>query len=108
MKTIHECIFLTTKQGCSTSVAASVLDDLDPDTVYLQPYHLPFRDKNKSLPPSPMFEILGPYAGYVEGNPRLSIDGVPEGVRACLKSVKSWLDASLPIRPVRIARKRRT
>lgn len=82
MKTIHECIFLTTKQGCSTSVAASVLDDLDPDTVYLQPYHLPFHDKIKSLPPSPMFEMLGPYAGYVEGNPRLPIDGVPEACQS--------------------------
>ena len=67
-------LYLTTKQGCTTTVAASVLDfDKEIDTatnniIYLQPYALPRR---LSSPPFPLFEMLGPYQGYRLTEPRL-------------------------------------
>ena len=80
MKRIHRLIYLSSAQGASTSVAAAVLGDcdLDPETVYLQPYRLLFQRRKKA--PFPMLEMLGPYAGYVETKPRLPEDG---GVAAC-------------------------
>lgn len=60
-------------------MAAAVLDDLDESTVYLQPYLLP-QFKRDSSPPFPLFEMLGPYAGYVETTPRLPRDN---GRQAC-------------------------
>lgn len=59
-------------------MAAAVIESLDESTVYLQPYLLP-RVRNES-PPFPLFEMLGPYAGYVETTPRLPEDG---GLQAC-------------------------
>jgi hypothetical protein len=55
------------------------MDDLEESTVYLQPYLLP-RLKGKQSPPFPLFEMLGPYAGFVETTPRLPSDG---GFEAC-------------------------
>jgi hypothetical protein len=65
-------IYLTPEQGCTTSVAASVLD-LEEDAIYLQPYLLPFQRRDS--PPYPLFEMLGPYVGYRVTQPRLPDDG---------------------------------
>ena len=70
---------MTSEQGSTTSVAASVLN-FPPETVYLQPYHLPI--ESKSVPPFPLFEMLGPYAGYVDTKPRLPV-GDSEVTKAC-------------------------
>jgi NAD(P)-dependent dehydrogenase (short-subunit alcohol dehydrogenase family) len=64
-------IFLTTKQGSSCSVAAATLPD-DNLPLYLQPYWMPVTSERT---PHPIFETLGPYAGYVPTSPRLPSDG---------------------------------
>lgn len=64
--------FLTTSQGSSCSVAAATLSD-DDLPLYLQPYWMPFSTSNRT--PHPIFETLGPYAGYVPTAPRLPQDG---------------------------------
>jgi hypothetical protein len=96
---------LTPQQGCSTTVAASVLD-FDDDVVYLQPYWiLPTQirklgtsiwtlmlkrngesSSRPSPPPFPVFEMLGPYVVYTPTTPRLPDDG---GIKAsqCLFDV---------------------
>jgi NAD(P)-dependent dehydrogenase (short-subunit alcohol dehydrogenase family) len=75
---LFRLLYLTPQQGCQTSVAASVLDFDTSDMLYLQPYRLPPR-RNKSAPPFPMFEMLGPFMGYRETKTRLPHDG---GVQA--------------------------
>jgi hypothetical protein len=73
-KALFRRIYLTPQQGCSTSVAASVLSEEDLDhAIYLQPYWLPFQRKDS--PPYPLFEMLGPYVGYRATTPRLPADG---------------------------------
>ena len=64
---------MTPKQGCQTTIAASVLD-FDDDVVYLQPYHRLW-GSSSSNPPHPVFEMLGLFAGYKETQPRLPEDG---------------------------------
>lgn len=76
---LYRLLYLTAEQGSSTSVAASVVD-FDPKTIYLQPYLLPSIKRKRVLPPFPLFEMLGPYAGFVETTPRLPEDG---GKQAC-------------------------
>ena len=70
-------MFLTTEQGASTSIAACV-EQLNHDTIYLQPYRLPSYLKTKGvsgnvaggthLPvykrPFPVFEFVGFYVGF--------------------------------------------
>ena len=86
MRTLYRLLYLTTKQGSSTSVAASVMEfsDVSSDAIYLQPYRLPslnfLRRKKRQSTPHPMFEMLGPYQGYVVSKPRLPGD---DGIRAC-------------------------
>ena len=63
--------FLTTVQGSSCTVAAATLPD-DNLPLYLQPYWMPVSTKHT---PHPIFETLGPYAGYVPTRPRLADDG---------------------------------
>lgn len=75
---VNRLLYLTSEQGSTTSVAAAVMDTLEPSTVYIQPYLLP-RQRIGS-PPFPLFEMLGPYAGFVSTTPRLPEDG---GHRAC-------------------------
>jgi hypothetical protein len=70
MKAIFNQIYLTPEQGCSTSVAASVMD-FDEDVIYLQPYWLPHGSTRR---PFPMFEMLGPFIGYQPTQPRLPDD----------------------------------
>ena len=72
MKKLFSKIYLTSKQGSSTSVAASVVD-FDDSVTYLQPYWLPSsKDENDiAACPYPMFEMLGPYIGYQATQPRL-------------------------------------
>lgn len=77
IKYVYRLVYLTSKQGASTSIAAAIMD-FDQETIYLQPYLLP-RQKKES-PPFPLFEMLGPYMGYVETTPRLPEDG---GIQAC-------------------------
>jgi NAD(P)-dependent dehydrogenase (short-subunit alcohol dehydrogenase family) len=77
IKFLFGLVYLTNKQGCSTSVVAAVSDELPADAIYLQPYWLP----NESLsphqqqPPFPAFEMLGPYQAYRVSTPRLPPDG---------------------------------
>ena len=71
MVTIFSKIYLTVKQGASTTIAASVLDDLPSDAIYLQPYYQAKTD----VAPFPPFEMLGPFVGYEVTVPRLPKDG---------------------------------
>lgn len=80
MQYLYRLFYLSSKQGSTTSVAACVLEDLDPSTIYLQPYLLPAPAAKKKKPPFPLFEMLGAYVGYVETVPRLPQDG---GLEAC-------------------------
>lgn len=68
---IFKRVYLNNKQGSYTSIAASVMDDLPEDVVYLQPYH---QVQNQS-PPFPPFEMLGPFVGFQSTPPRLPRDG---------------------------------
>lgn len=68
---IFKVVYLNNKQGSHTSIAASVVDDLPDDVVYLQPYH---QMQTKSAP-FPPFEMLGPFVGYQAVKPRLPDDG---------------------------------
>jgi hypothetical protein len=72
MKKLFSKIYLTSEQGSSTSVAASVMD-FDDSVIYLQPYWLPNRSGSNGVAscPFPMFEMLGPYFGYQPTEPRL-------------------------------------
>ena len=85
MDMIHKAIYLTPKQGCTTSIVAA-LGKLPSHAVYLQPYWQPFSGLNsysKSLSSSfshwfqikyPFSEMLGPYIGYAITDPRLPND----------------------------------
>ena len=71
-------IYLTSAQGCSTSVAAAT-QKLDDDVVYLQPYWLPGWMKVAF----PAMEMLGPYVGWRITSPRLPEDGA-EGMNTSM------------------------
>ncbi|KAL7493086.1 hypothetical protein ACHAWT_003285 [Skeletonema menzelii] len=82
---IYRMVYLTPKQGSSTSIAGSV-GNFPIDAIYLQPYWQPiiFRSKmnsaiqsfQRSYPlPFPMFEMLGPYISHSVTVPRLPADG---------------------------------
>jgi retinol dehydrogenase-12 len=81
---IYSLVYLTPKQGSSTSIAGSI-GNLPIDAIYLQPYwHPTFRRKmhsanrsfQRSYPLSfPMFEMLGPYISHSVTVPRLPADG---------------------------------
>ena len=78
MKKLFKKIYLTPKQGSTTSIAAAVLEDFDDTTgaaggvKYLQPYALPTGSRSsRRRPPYPMFEMLGPYVGYRVTTPRI-------------------------------------
>ena len=73
---IFKVIYLNTVDGCHTSVAA-VINDFPSSAIYLQPYWLPGNvskystGQNIYRTPMPVFEMLGPFVGYVVTNPRL-------------------------------------
>jgi hypothetical protein len=67
-----ERIFLTTEQGCTTTVAASV-GEHDENVLYLQPYWMP-NDASKTAP-FPVLEMMGPFVGFNATQPRLPLDG---------------------------------
>jgi NAD(P)-dependent dehydrogenase (short-subunit alcohol dehydrogenase family) len=69
---IFKRIYLDNQQGSYTTVAASVLEDLPENVIYLQPYHQGGRSEVTPFPP---FEMLGPYVGYQPIRPRLPMDG---------------------------------
>lgn len=71
-------IYLTSAQGCSTSVAAAT-QEFDDDVVYLQPYWLPRWMKLAF----PAMEMLGPYVGWRITKPRLPEDGA-EGMNTSM------------------------
>ena len=86
MDKIHRAIYLNSKQGASTSIAAAV-GNLPKGAVYLQPYWQPFCkiiSKVSELRgsfgkmwysiPIPFMEMLGPYIGYAITEPRLPVD----------------------------------
>lgn len=79
---VHDMIYLTSKQGSTTSFAAAV-GDLPKGAVYLQPYWQPWGKQSKSevsrpsfcewfsLPVLPFSEMMGPYVGYAITDCRL-------------------------------------
>jgi NAD(P)-dependent dehydrogenase (short-subunit alcohol dehydrogenase family) len=72
---IFRYVFLTIQQGSTCSVAAATLPSKDLP-LYLQPYWMPpVLTNSKKRTPHPVFETLGPYAGYVPTSPRLPSDG---------------------------------
>lgn len=85
MDLIHKAIYLTPKQGCTTSIVGAV-GKLPKKAVYLQPYWQPFRSTNSNLKTPylsfshwftvkyPFSEMLGPYIGYAITDPRLPVD----------------------------------
>jgi len=66
-KILYKVLFLSTWQGCHTSVAA-IVEDWKRDVSYLQPYWLPSLNK----PAFPPFEMMGPFVGCRATAPRLS------------------------------------
>jgi NAD(P)-dependent dehydrogenase (short-subunit alcohol dehydrogenase family) len=85
---IFKRIYLNSKQGSSTSLAAAI-GNVPEGAIYLQPYLQPFSVKEKLQrgvssfrrwysTPHPLFEMLGPYVGYAVTEPRLpdNIDDV--------------------------------
>jgi hypothetical protein len=74
---IFSMIYLNNRQGCRTSVIASVLKTIPIDNnycCYIQPYWLPdvaYDDYDTT--PFPMYEMLGPYQGYRFTKPRLPL-----------------------------------
>ncbi len=82
---LYGMVYLTPKQGSSTSIAGSV-GNLPTDAIYLQPYWQPTLFKRKMHSaiqsferiyplPFPMFEMLGPYISHSVTAPRLPADG---------------------------------
>lgn len=78
---IFRLVFLTTKQGACTSIAAATLTNLPNFVIYLQPYKLySWHSKNRDPSqddsgvykcPFPLFEMLGPFVGFAATIPRL-------------------------------------
>ena len=68
---VFDYVYLNNRQGAYTSVAASVIEDLPEDVIYLQPYH----QVTSSSPPFPPTEMLGPFVGFQAVQPRLPDDG---------------------------------
>ena len=62
-------LYLDSRQGCHTTVAAA-LGDFDDD--YLQPYWLP--EWMSDITPFPALEMMGPFVGYQATKPRLPND----------------------------------
>ena len=81
LRVLFRFIYLTTRQGCSTTVAAAVKDDWSDDTFYLQPYW----QAEGCASPHPVTEMLGPYVGYLPTKPRLPDDGGDEAASALWK-----------------------
>ena len=90
---IFRAIFLTTQQGSSCSVAAATLAD-DNLPLYLQPYWMPIRSKRT---PHPIFETLGPYAGYVPTAPRLPADGGTFEAEALWRASEELTKCKFPV-----------
>jgi len=63
-------IYISSQEGCQTSVAAAVTQDLgeDGETVYLQPYPIVWNVRQPAFPP---WEMLAPYYGPCITKPRL-------------------------------------
>mmetsp|Transcript_9458 Transcript_9458/g.14594 ORF Transcript_9458/g.14594 Transcript_9458/m.14594 type:complete len:371 (-) Transcript_9458:89-1201(-) len=68
---IFRLLYLNSKQGSYTTVAASMLKNLPKDVIYLQPYH----QINPKVEPWPPTEMLGMFVGYLATKPRLPNDG---------------------------------
>ncbi len=83
-KKLYRMVYLTPKQGSSTSIAGSI-GNLPIDAIYLQPYWQPIirrkmHSTNQSFQrnyplPFPLFEMLGPYVSHSVTVPRLPVDG---------------------------------
>jgi hypothetical protein len=63
-------VYLDSKQGCQTTVAAALGDFKDD---YLQPYWIP---SGMTTTPFPALEMMGPFIGYRATKPRLPNDTV--------------------------------
>jgi NAD(P)-dependent dehydrogenase (short-subunit alcohol dehydrogenase family) len=91
MQAIFRMIYLTPRQGCSTSVAAAVKEDWG-DATYLQPYWQP----NGEETPVPVTELIGPYVGYYPVKPRLPKDGGLKDASALWKTSEELTGISFP------------
>ena len=67
---LWKALFLTSEQGCATTVAAAVGDDFEDDVYYLQPYWMP-SNYGRYKAPLPIPEMLGPFVGFRVTQPRL-------------------------------------
>lgn len=93
VRPLFSIFFLTTEQGAQTSIAGAV-GNLPSNAIYLQPYWLPFAQKQrKDINLSfarryalafPMFEFMGPYVGHAITEPRLPISS--EEQSACAEA----------------------
>lgn len=75
---VFDYVYLNSRQGAYTSVAASVIEDWPEDVLYLQPYH----QVTSASTPFPPTEMLGPFVGYQAVQPRLPKDGQNGGLTA--------------------------
>ena len=76
MQSLFRKIYLTPKQGASTTVAAVVGQTWGEDTIYLQPFWQSDKISTGDVPPA-FAELHGPYVGYFPSRPRLpDTDGV--------------------------------
>ena len=69
LRWIYRRLYLTPKQGASTTLAAVIQPDLG-DIEYIQPYW----QRNSGVP-HPITEMMGPYIGWKATKPRLPSDG---------------------------------
>lgn len=91
MQAIFRMVYLTPRQGCSTTVAAAVKEDWG-DATYLQPYWQPYGEET----PVPVTEMIGPYVGYYPVKPRLPKDGGLKDASALWKTSEELTGISFP------------
>jgi len=88
---VFQFIYLDSRQGCCTSVAAAV-GEWDDSVIYLQPYWLPAA----TTVAFPAMEILGVFQGYRVTQPRLPADGGLQAGQALWKASLELTGAAWP------------
>ena len=91
VQAIFRMVYLTPRQGCSTTVAAAVKEDWG-DATYLQPYWQPYGEET----PAPFTEMIGPYVGYYPVKPRLPKDGGLKDASALWKTSEELTGIAFP------------
>lgn len=92
-KPLFKAVFLTTEQGCSTSVAAATMPSVHAKKlIYLSPY------RGVRCLPFILSELMGPYAGSVETLPSKAARDIEDAQTLwdlCLREVKLQDGSSL-------------